>query len=322
MARVLIVGIGAGIAAAILFLSPLGATFLAFPLFVLCSLPIAIAGLGWGALTGAVAAVAAALASIVLFTWQAGTFVWAPGFVHLVLFGGPIAWMTRLALLSRPGEEAGTTEWYPLGRILLHAAAMVAGGLILVALVIGFDQEELVADMTAVIVELMTESGGTAPPPSPAEVEQFARFNVSLLPFAMAGLLLVIAVVNVWLGARIARASGRLARPQEPMWTATLPNEAAIVFVIALVGAFFPGGLGQAAGVVAGAFGVAAALVGLAVIHASTIGFALRTPLLVVMYVVLVPFGFLLVLPAIVGLADIFFQFRARASGRASPPPT
>ena len=49
MIQIILVGIAAGVAGALLFLSPIGGTTLAFPLFTLCGLPIAIAGLGWSA---------------------------------------------------------------------------------------------------------------------------------------------------------------------------------------------------------------------------------------------------------------------------------
>ena len=54
MTQVFLVGIGAGIAAALLFMAPIGGTVLAFPLFLLTGLPIAIAGLGWGVIAGLV----------------------------------------------------------------------------------------------------------------------------------------------------------------------------------------------------------------------------------------------------------------------------
>ena len=50
--RIILVGIGAGLAAALLFLSPIGGTLLAFPLFVLSGFPIAIAGFGWRPASG------------------------------------------------------------------------------------------------------------------------------------------------------------------------------------------------------------------------------------------------------------------------------
>ena len=54
MTQSIFVGIGAGLAAALLFLAPVSGTALAFPLFALTGLPIAIAGLGWGVVGGIV----------------------------------------------------------------------------------------------------------------------------------------------------------------------------------------------------------------------------------------------------------------------------
>ena len=51
--QAILIGIAAGFAAALLFLAPVGGTPLAFPLFVLTGLPLALAGLGWGLTAGA-----------------------------------------------------------------------------------------------------------------------------------------------------------------------------------------------------------------------------------------------------------------------------
>jgi len=58
----ILIGIAAGIAAALLFLAPIGATLIAFPLFLLTGLPIAIAALGWGLVGGAAATLTASRA--------------------------------------------------------------------------------------------------------------------------------------------------------------------------------------------------------------------------------------------------------------------
>ena len=85
-----------------------------------------------------------------------------------------------------------------------------------------------------------------------------------------------------------------------------------IVFVVAVVVSFIPGAIGYAAGAFSGALGGALALVGLAVIHATTVGNNLRTLILVSVYVLLALFGFPFLLLAMLGMADTFFMFRAR----------
>ena len=314
MVQVVLVGIGAGLAAALLFLSPIGGTVLAFPLFALCGLPVAIAGLAWGSLAGLIAALTAALAILAFFSFPAAA-------VHFCLFGAPIAWLAYLAGLSRPAEgAAATVEWYPLGRLLAHAALAVAIGIVVVGIVIGFDPDALAAELTDALVDWMATAPGAAVPPTAAEVAPFARFNVAALPFTVSALLLIIVVFNLWLGSRIAATSGRLPRPRERLWTAVLPNEAMITFFAAIaVAVLAPAPFSHAAGVVTGAFGAAIALIGLAVLHAVTLGGNLRTLILVAIYVLLVLFGFPILLLLLLGLAETVFHLRARRF-RGAPP--
>lgn len=315
MMQIALVGVGAGLAAALLFISPLGGTLLALPLFVLSALPIAIAGLAWSSLAAAIAAASAA-----------GTIAFAisipSGLIYLALFGAPMAWACRLAWLSRTDEASATTEWYPIGRVLLHGAAATAIGLVIVGFIIGYDPAAFTAEITSALVEWLaqTPSADGSPPPTGAEIEPFVRFNVVAMPFTTGALLVIILVFNLWLAARIAEASGRLFRPRDRVWTAVLPNQAVIVFAVALAVAFVPGAAGHAAGAVAGAFGGALALIGLAVLHATTMGSSIRLLILVAVYVLLVFFGGLpLVLLTLLGIAEAFLHLRARRFGAAPP---
>ena len=99
-----------------------------------------------------------------------------------------------------------------------------------------------------------------------------------------------------------------------------LPVEAVAIFVVAAVAAFVPGVVGLVAAAVAGAFGGALALIGLAVLHATTLHSTVRILILVAVYVVLVFFGGLpLIVLAFLGIAESFFQLRARRL-RGAPP--
>jgi hypothetical protein len=316
MMQIGLVGVGAGFAASLLFISPLGGTLLALPLFMLSSLPIAIAGLAWGSLSSAIAAIGAAGTVAVALSLPAGI-------IYLALFGAPMAWACRLAGLSRTDEATGTTEWYPPGRILLHGAAAISVGVIVLGAMSPGGTEEWRSAAQAFLAELFSQSPSGAVPPTAAEIETFATVLVTIAPYVIGAFYLVILVVNLWLGARIAEASGRLARPRDRLWTAVLPNEALLVFAIAVVAAFVPGALGSAAGAVAGAFGGALALIGLAVLHATTLGNSLRILILVTVYVLLVFFGGLpLILLAILGIVEGIFHLRARRFHGAPPPLT
>ncbi len=313
MAQVILVGIGAGIAGALLFLSPIGATFLAFPLFTLCGLPIAIAGLGWGALS---ALVAGGVAGVGLFVALSGP----AAIVYLALFAAPIVWMSRLAGLSRqPGPDGSAAEWFPIGRVLFHGAIAAAIGVIIVGVVIGYDPETLTQEVTAELTAWLTQSPDVAAPPSGEEIGAFVRLNVLAMPFTLSAILVIILVLDMWLAARIAEASGRLRRPRERLWTAALPYEAAIAFGVAVLVSLVPGAVGHAGGAFVGAVGGALALAGLAIVHAVTAGSNFRTLILVSLYVLLIVFGFPILLLVAVGLADTFFHFRAGRPRGASP---
>jgi hypothetical protein len=311
MVQLILVGAGAGLAAALLFLSPIGGTFLAFPLFALCGLPLAIVGLAWNSLAAVVGAAVAALVIGFFFSPASAA-------VYLLLFGLPIAWLCHLAGLSRPADGGGV-DWYPTGRMLLHAAIAVAISLILIGVIFGFDPVALTAEMTDAFTRWIAESPNATGIPTAEEVEPFVRFNVAAMPFTMSALLLLTVVFNMWLGSRVADASGRLRRPRPPLWTALMPVEGVALLAAALVVAFVPGGIGHAAGALTGALGAAFGLIGLAVIHAVTMTNNARILILVTTYVLLVLFGFPILFLALLGLAESFFHFRARRLGPFPP---
>jgi len=309
MVQTVLVGLVSGVAGALLYLSPLGGTVLAFPLFILCGLPIAIAGLGWGMLS---ASIATAVAGVIAIIAASG----AGAVVYLALFGGPILWMSRLTLLSRRGEQE--VEWYPIGSILFQGAIAAAVGVIVVGFVIGYDPATLTEEIATELVTWFAQAPDVSAPPTLQDVEPFVRFNVLAMPFTVSAIVVVVLVFNMWLGARIAEASGRMQRPRDRLWTASLPREAAIVFGAAVLASLLPGAIGHAGGAFAGAFGGSLALVGLAVLHATTMGNDLRTLILVAVYVLIILFGIPILLLAVLGLAEAFLHFRARRLRGAS----
>jgi hypothetical protein len=310
MVQIVLIGIGAGVAAALLFASPLSGTALAFPLFALTGLPVAIAGLGWTPIAAGVATIVGGAIVLALFSPHGlGVF--------LLLFALPMTWLVRLAGLSRENQTG--TEWFPLGRLLVHAAGAVAIGLTAVGYVVGFDAEALAASMTDALLEWMVASPELGPAPTREELEPFVRFNVAALPYSIAAIGLVIVVFDLWLAGVVTRASGRLARPREQLWTASMPAGAAVAFVVALAASFLPVPLASVAAVVAGAFGCGLALIGLAVLHALTIGSNARTVLLTITYFLLILLGFPILVFAALGLGETLLHLRARRFGGAPP---
>jgi hypothetical protein len=311
MIQIILVGIGAGLAAALLFVSPVGGTSLALPLFTITGVPIAIAGLGWTPIAGVISVVAGSTVVFsVISPLAAGLF--------LLLFAAPTAWLAYLAGLWRQGADG--QEWFPLGRLLVHAAIAVAVGLAIVGFLIGYNPEQMAAEMTDALSEWLAARPNLESVPTRTEIEPFVRLNVSVLPYTLAALVLVVLVVNLWLAGWITRTSGRLARPRERLWTASLPAVAATTFVVASIASLIPFPLGEVAALASGAFGGAFLLLGLAVLHSLTIGINGRTALLTLNYVALVFLGFTVVLIVALGLAETFLHLRARRFGKAPPP--
>jgi hypothetical protein len=310
MVKTVLIAIGAGAATALLFGSLLTGTPLAFSLFLLTPVPIAIAGIGWGTVSGALAALIASAAVTVVAAPIAAA-------VLLILFAGPTAWLSHLVGLWR--EDANRPdgrEWYPLGRILTHAVGLVAVGMVVVAVLLGFSPEAVIEQTTQAIHELLVASSGPESAPTAAELEPLVRLNVGAMPYTLAALNLLMLVVALWLAGRVNRASGRLARPWQPLWSVSVPALVAGLFAGSLALSFLPAPVGLVAAPFAGASGCAMLLVGLAVLHTLTRGNGGRFALLAASYVataLLVLPGFLL---ALVGMAESTVGIRNRLPGR------
>jgi hypothetical protein len=307
--QTILIGIAAGIASALMFLAPFGGTLLAFPLFALTGLPIAIGGLGWGLTASATAAATAALLIM------AATSIWG-AIVFLLLFAGPVIWVVRLALMWRetPGENgaAPVREWYPLGAMLAHLAVGVAIGVVIVGVLVGYNPESLVGEVTNALLAWFNSVESASAPPTAAELEPFVRFNIAAMPFTITALLVFVLVFDLWLAALIARASGRLERPRDRMWGVVLPGWALAVAAGALLLGIVPGVPGEIARVAAGGFIAAAALAGLAVLHALTAGMTGRAAALGIAYALLVLSGLPLFIFALLAVAEHFLGLRAR----------
>lgn len=303
-ARNILVGLGAGLAAALLFAGLVTGTTLALPLFLLSPLPIAIAGLGFGTLSGAIgAAFAAALIGAVLAP-QSGLF-------HLLAFGAPVAWAAHLIGLARPNPATpDEREWFPLDRVLFRLTIAAAVAVILVGMMFGYDPKSW-TDLVLTGAETMFAGAGSDAP-SRADLEPIVSTVVSVMPITSAMLILSVVVFNSWLGARIARLSGQMQRPWTPVWTVSLPKIAAIVLGLALLAWFLPGPPGYIGGTFLGASACAFAMTGFGLLHFSLVGKASRGAILFATYLSTVLFTVPIAIAAIGGLADTLLGLRGR----------
>jgi hypothetical protein len=317
MAQIVLIGIGAGAATALLFASVASGSPLSVLLFYLAPLPILIAALGWSHWAALIAAVFASASLAAVF----GAFFFIAFLLGIAL---PAWWLGYLALLARPAAPNGL-EWYPVGSLVVWAAVLSAAIVIAGILNFGTDQESFQASLRSALDRMLRvqQGGGTGTPPAAprtADRDRLIDFLVLALPPAAAVLTTITNVVNLWLADRVVKVSGRARRPPSDLSAMRFPNHAPAVAALAVAGSFVPGLTGTVGGVLAASMLMAYAILGFAVLHAITRGINSRPFLLGGVYVAVIVFGWPVLVMSLLGLADTAFDFRGRASQRRGPP--
>lgn len=307
------IGIASGAASALLYATVTTGGSLVMPLFLAAPLPIAIAGLGWGTFAGLIAAVVAGL-GLGLLT------VPAAGLLHALVVGVPMALYAHLAGLARPtGPTPADLEWYPLRRVLAVMVVVTAVSLVAVGAIFGFDVPSL-ADDVAKLLETMAETSNDASLPDHQSLVGMLDVFMRILPFAVAMFWLTIMAVNLALAARIARLSGRFARPQDAIAaTVDLSPLMLLLFALAIAVSFAGGSGGLVASTLAGAIAMGYAIVGFAVTHVLVRGSAAAPLILGVAYASTFVLSIPLVLFTLLGIADRPFGIRRRRLARIQP---
>jgi hypothetical protein len=326
MKQILIVGLGTGVASALLLAAPIASgSVLALLLLYLSPLPIMLAGLGWSHWAGLIAALVAAAILGALFG-----VVSFPSF--LLGMTMPAWWLGYLALLARPSRERSELEWYPTGRIVLWAALLSAAIVTIAVLLVAPDQATIRPVLRKTLDEMASgQVGGAAGIVlSPDERSRLLDLFMVLLPPAMAASLVIVNLLNLWLAGRIVLLSARLARPWPAISVISLPRIAPMLLALAVAGTFAPDLIGAPAlvGTISASLAapllVAHLMVGFAVIHAVTVGANTRAVILAGVYA-----AFLILSPhtslapiaiAAVGLAETLFGIRCRVAAKRVPP--
>lgn len=324
MVQVFLIGIGAGAASALLFASIVSGSPIAVLLFYLSALPIMLAAIAWSHMAGLVAVAFGALSLATALTY------WI-AFVYLAAVATPAYVLAYMSMLGREVAPAtGTTppqmEWYPVGRIVLWAAAIAFVLVTVVILQFGTSFEVYQKEIRATF-ERVLKLQARIPADQPLKIpgvqnpEQFLNSLVSVMPAAAAVLSMLTSVINLWLAGRVALISGRLRRPWPSLNDISLPLSAAILLAAALTLSFMSGMPGFVAAIAVAVLLLAYSMVGFSVLHAVTRNFRGRTWLLAGAWLSVLLLGWPLAFVALFGISDSIFNLRARQAAKTPPSP-
>jgi hypothetical protein len=285
------VGLAAGLATALLFASAsAGGMTGRFILFFLAPLPSYLAGLGWGQVAAALAAVSSAVVTALFLGVKTGG-------VFFLSQGLPLILLCRLVLMNRPVAPSGPeddavplVEWYPIGRVVAVAAGLSGVLAVVSMLLLGADLEGLRTMMRKLVDDILaSELPGLAPGElTEADKDTLASVLLHALPAGSAVIWLGGFALNLWLAGKITQLSGRLARPWPDLTLTHFPTGFGWAFAAVLGLSLLPGLGGILASGMAGALFFAYTLVGLAIIHHVTRGISVRPLILWGLYVVLI----------------------------------
>lgn len=315
-----LIGLGAGLVSAVVFMSAnTGALPLRYVLFALAPLAIALAGLGWGWITGAFAGVVAT-AAIALLTAHlpfAGLYVVTQALPMTVLL-----YLAGLSRASAP-DDAASVEWYPVGRLVIWAAGLSAITAIMVLLALGAGEADFAIQLEskfadAIKTGVLPIQGAT--PLSDDDVATLARIAINVLPAVIAVSAMASLLLSLWISGLVTRASEQLQRPWPDLAAIAFPNGTALALAFATAATFLPEPFRMAGSTLVGTLVFAFLLLGLAVIHYVTRGNPWRLIALWALYIgVLFAYGVVFVV-VLLGISETFLKLRQRFGGPPNTP--
>jgi hypothetical protein len=334
------VAFGSGLAATLLLLAAFQGSVPALLLAYLSPLPLMIATIGFGHVTGLGAVLAGFITLVALLVAAnpqdisvasvAGAGI--DGIIFLICEGLPSWWLARVASVSRsmpilpflPEPTPDGEEGSRLSLVIVTAAAfafLVVGGT-LATMVLGHEDFAALVDKVAANIRPVLKQEAGADLLHSTALDSFAHFLATALPAIAAGVIFVIYLVNLWVAGRVAQISQRLQVPWPNVAREfRVPRVLALVFVAAAGLIFVGGATGLVASLAASVLGVAFALQGLAVIHVVTLGLRLRNNLLFLVYLFVVPLMPWSLAPfTLLGLFEAGFSLRDRKYSVAISP--
>src|SRR5260370_4156394 len=230
MTQIVLIGVGAGAAAACVFGSVTSGSGFSVILFYLAPLPIMIVAVGWSHWAGLTAAVAAAA----MVGGALGILFFA---TFLASVGAPAWWLGYLALLGRPLANGGAphTEWYPPGRLVLGAAMLGAAVVVAALAMFGGDEATIRHGLKGALDQVLRSQTGS-PADAPLRVpgiedaDRVVEMLVSVLPPAAAVIAAITLTGNLWLSRLVVSLFRPLTRPRPDLPTLAVPPVAATRF--------------------------------------------------------------------------------------------
>jgi hypothetical protein len=304
MGAQILIAASAGLASALLAAAAITGPGLGMLLAALAPLPLMIVGFGWHPLMAVLGGAITAAALSAMVRGSAGV-IYAVLAMLPAFLAAHVAW--RLDLDSRAR----------IGLIALGAAVYGAAATIIGALSISFDYETLQAHLlrqSELVYRLMSGIGRDAPlePFRGQDPKLFIQTYAQLVAPISALILGMIYMLNAWLAARVAEASGRLPKERAPVSAMAYPRLLLPISAGALLAGLLPGYLGLAAELLGVATVLALIALGFATIHDITRGMAARPFILTVLWVVTFVIGVPAFVMLFVGIAELAFNWRAR----------
>jgi hypothetical protein len=319
MIAIILIGLAAGCASALMFASIISGALISLLLFYLAPLPLMVAALGWGPIAATIGGIVAASGLGAIFGLP-----YCIAFVITVAL--PAWWLGHLALLGRPlpatAPEGGSApavvqlEWYPIGRILLWIAGFAALTTIAAMLTLGTDAETITNSLRRGLLRIL----GARDAASAGDIERWVAALAVIAPAAATIVAMMTLTLNLWLAGKITATSGRLHRQWPDLKSAELPPMTLVALSVALAFCFIGGLAAMFAQITTTALMMAYGLTGFAVLHTLTLALKSRVFWLCCTYAIVVAFGWPVLAMIVLGLADAVFGIRQRYL-RGKPPP-
>ena len=319
----IVVAIGAGCAAALLFVVSAQTSVLAMTLAYLAPLPIMIATLGWGLDVGAVSAGISVTALAVLAEpLSASMFaasVAGPAWALAAFAITPVARYFKARKSEAPAHASVSAVV-----LLASLVGIVAGASALTIIIVVYGGYRAAAHQVAAALAALAADAFESSPEG-TSAREFAETAIRYGPAAIAGSTLLMLCINLYGAARAVQLSHRLSRPWPDLPNSLfLPWPVAVLFVMCVAAGYgLPEPAGQYFSIGAGGLGGALVMQGLSVAHALSRGLAMRPVMLTALYACcLLRAKYTLPVVAGLGLVDSFVRLRSRAALVPTASPT